>query len=112
MKRKIAAIFAADIAGYSRLVAEDEEETLKVTGFFKAAGSTNDITRCPRGRGTPDGGCAERLERGRGWNGRHAGLGLKAATEQAAVDAALAECAKRDGNCQIIAIGPFAVGPN
>src|ERR1043165_9552800 len=26
MKRKIAAIFAADIAGYSRLVAEDEEE--------------------------------------------------------------------------------------
>ena len=40
MKRKIAAIFAADIAGYSRLVAEDEEETLKVTGFYKAAGST------------------------------------------------------------------------
>ena len=29
MKRKIAAIFAADIAGYSRLVAEDEEETPK-----------------------------------------------------------------------------------
>ncbi|WP_342359438.1 adenylate/guanylate cyclase domain-containing protein [Terrarubrum flagellatum] len=28
MKRKIAAILAADIAGYSRLVAEDEEETL------------------------------------------------------------------------------------
>jgi hypothetical protein len=25
MKRKIAAIFAADIAGYSRLVAEDEK---------------------------------------------------------------------------------------
>jgi adenylate cyclase len=29
MKRKIAAIFAADIAGYCRLVAEDEEETLR-----------------------------------------------------------------------------------
>ncbi|MGJ4927705.1 adenylate/guanylate cyclase domain-containing protein [Bradyrhizobium sp. HKCCYLS2038] len=29
LKRKIAAIFAADIAGYSRLVAEDEEETLR-----------------------------------------------------------------------------------
>ena len=29
MKRKIAAIFAADVAGYSRLVAEDEEETLR-----------------------------------------------------------------------------------
>lgn len=29
MKRKIAAILAADIAGYSRLVAEDEEQTLR-----------------------------------------------------------------------------------
>ena len=29
MKRKIAAIMAADIAGYSRLVAQDEEETLR-----------------------------------------------------------------------------------
>lgn len=29
MKRKISAILAADIAGYSRLVAEDEEETLR-----------------------------------------------------------------------------------
>jgi len=29
MKRKIAAILAADIAGYSRLVSEDEEETLR-----------------------------------------------------------------------------------
>jgi class 3 adenylate cyclase len=29
MKRKIAAIMAADIAGYSKLVAEDEEETLR-----------------------------------------------------------------------------------
>lgn len=29
MRRKIAAIFAADIAGYSRLIAEDEEDTLR-----------------------------------------------------------------------------------
>ena len=29
MKRKISAILAADIAGYSRLVAQDEEETLR-----------------------------------------------------------------------------------
>lgn len=29
MKRKIAAILAADIVGYSRLIAEDEEETLR-----------------------------------------------------------------------------------
>jgi hypothetical protein len=29
MNRKIAAIMAADIAGYSKLVAEDEEETIE-----------------------------------------------------------------------------------
>jgi len=36
MKRKIAAILAADIAGYSRLVAEDEEETLRRLASYRA----------------------------------------------------------------------------
>src|SRR5262245_57256439 len=36
MKRKIAAIFAADIAGYSRLVAEGEEETLRRLASYRA----------------------------------------------------------------------------
>src|SRR5260370_12368984 len=35
MKRKIAAIFADDIAGYSRLVAEDEEETLRGLASYR-----------------------------------------------------------------------------
>ena len=35
MKRKIAAIFAADIAGYTRLVAEDEEETLRRLASYR-----------------------------------------------------------------------------
>src|SRR5258706_13177890 len=35
MKRKIAAIFAADIASYSRLVAEDEEETLRRLASYR-----------------------------------------------------------------------------
>ncbi len=35
MKRKIAAILAADIAGYSRLVAEDEEETLRRLAVYR-----------------------------------------------------------------------------
>lgn len=35
MKRKIAAIFAADIAGYSRLVSEDEEETLRRLASYR-----------------------------------------------------------------------------
>jgi class 3 adenylate cyclase len=36
VKRKIAAILAADIAGYSRLVAEDEEETLRRLALQRA----------------------------------------------------------------------------
>jgi adenylate cyclase len=36
MKRKIAAIMAADVEGYSRLVAEDEEETLRRLASYRA----------------------------------------------------------------------------
>ena len=36
MKRKIAAIMAADIAGYSKLVAEDEEETLRRLASYRS----------------------------------------------------------------------------
>ena len=86
--------------------------SLKITGFFKAAGNTM-ISADARDD------VARRLaDASSGWNavavgaaGRP-GLGLKAADEQAAVNAALAECARRDSNCQVIAIGPFSVGPN
>ena len=43
MKRKIAAIFAADIAGYSRLIAEDEEETLRRLASYRQV--TDDFKR-------------------------------------------------------------------
>ncbi len=36
MKRKIAAILAADIAGYTKLVADDEEETVRRLGAYRA----------------------------------------------------------------------------
>jgi class 3 adenylate cyclase len=36
MKRKIAAIFAADVVGYSKLIAEDEEETLRRLQSYRA----------------------------------------------------------------------------
>jgi class 3 adenylate cyclase len=86
--------------------------SLKITGFFKAAGNTM-ISADARDD------IARRLaEASSGWSavavgaaGRP-GLGLKAADEQAAVSSALAECVKRDNNCQVIAIGPFSVGPN
>jgi adenylate cyclase len=86
--------------------------SLKITGFFRAAGNTmisadarDDVAR--RLADTPGGWSAVAV----GAAGRP-GLGLKAATEPAAVNAALAECAKRDSNCQVIAIGPFSVGQN
>jgi class 3 adenylate cyclase len=84
--------------------------TLKVTGFFKAAGNTmisadarDDVAR--RLADAQSGWSAVAV----GVAGRP-GLGLKAATEQDAINAALAECVKRDSNCQVIAIGPFSVG--
>jgi class 3 adenylate cyclase len=35
--RRLAAILAADVVGYSRLVAEDEESTLRTLGVYRAA---------------------------------------------------------------------------
>ena len=37
VNRRLAAILAADIAGYSRLMAEDEEATLRTLGAYRAA---------------------------------------------------------------------------
>ena len=86
--------------------------SLKVTGFFRVAGNSaisadarDDVAR--RLADAPSGWNAVAV----GVAGRP-GVGLKAATEQAAVDAALAECTRRDSNCQVIAVGPFTVGPN
>src|SRR5215475_13364636 len=48
MKRKIAAIFAADVAGYSKLVAEDEEETLRRLASYRSV--TDDFIAKAGGR--------------------------------------------------------------
>ncbi len=86
--------------------------SMKVTGLFHATANPliapearDDVTR-RLGNATS------------GWNavavgatGRPA-LALKATSEQAAVDGALADCAKQDRDCRVIAIGPFAVAPN
>src|SRR6202034_591267 len=48
MKRKIAAIFAADVAGYSRLIAEDEEETLRRLASYRSV--MDDFIARARGR--------------------------------------------------------------
>jgi hypothetical protein len=85
--------------------------TMRATGFFESASNTlivadarADVTR--------------RLADAPGWTavavgaaGRP-GLGLKASSEQAAVTDSLADCASRDSDCHVIAIGPFVVAPN
>jgi adenylate cyclase len=80
------------------------------TGFFHAASNPSIATDARDD-------VVRRLGDGAGWNavavgtaGRP-GLGLKTADEQTAVTSALAECAKHDSDCHVIAIGPFTVGP-
>jgi len=52
-----------------------------------------------------------------GWNvvavgaGGRPGVMLRAASEQAAVEGALADCSRQDYSCRVIAIGPFLVEP-
>lgn len=83
---------------------------LRITGFFHAASNAS-IVADARDE------VVRKLGDAMGWNavavgtaGRP-GLGLKAADEQTAVNSALADCAKRDSDCHVIAIGPFTVGP-
>jgi hypothetical protein len=87
-------------------------KTMKVVGFFRpgdarmiAADSRDEVFR-------------KLNEAQSGWSavavgaaGRP-GLSVKASGEQSAINEALGNCVKSDSDCHIIAIGPFAVGPN
>ena len=86
--------------------------SFKVTGFFRVennpaivAGTRKDVIR--ELAESPSGWSAVAV----GASGRP-GLGLKSSSEQNAVSDALGNCVKHDSDCRIIAIGPFAVGPN
>ena len=85
--------------------------TMKVASFFRPA-SSGAIAAALRND------LANRLGNGGGgWSavaagaGGHPGVMLKAASEQEAVDGALADCANQDRSCRVVAIGPFAVEP-
>lgn len=86
--------------------------TLRATGFFRAADSP---LIAPDAR---EEAARKLADASSGWSAiavgtaRRPGLGLKHASEQAAVNQALSECVKRDSDCHVIAIGPFTVGPN
>ena len=85
---------------------------LKAIGFFHAADNSSIAAEARED-------VARKLAAASGgWNavavgaaGRP-GLALKALSEQSAVNEALGNCVKRDSDCHVIAIGPFAVGPN
>jgi adenylate cyclase len=85
---------------------------MRPVGFFHASSSPS-IAADAR-----DDTARKLAEAPSGWNavavgtaGRP-GLGLKANSEQNAINDALGNCIKRDSDCHVIAIGPFAVGPN
>jgi class 3 adenylate cyclase len=84
--------------------------TMRATGFFHAASAT---AIAPELREV----VARQLDGSVGWSAvaagaaGQAGLALHGANEQAAIDAAMADCARRDASCRVIAIGPFAVEP-
>jgi class 3 adenylate cyclase len=85
---------------------------MKPAGFFKAA-DNNSIEA-----GAREGIAHQLAEASSGWNAvavgttGHAGVAVKAASEQNAINDALGDCAKHDSDCHVIAIGPFVVGPN
>jgi adenylate cyclase len=82
------------------------------TGFFNAADNSS-IEASAR-----EGIAHQLAEASSGWNAvavgttGHAGIAVKAASEQNAINDALGDCAKHDSDCHVIAIGPFVVRPN
>ena len=100
------------------IVAIDETFVVPVPALMKAIGFFHPAADSAIAAETRDDVVRKLAEASTGWNavavgaqGRP-GLGLKASNEQNAVNDALADCAKRDSNCRVIAIGPFTVGPN
>jgi class 3 adenylate cyclase len=86
--------------------------SMKAVGLFHAAGNAliapearDDVAR--RLANAPGGWNAVAV----GGEGR-AAVATKAANEQGAIDSAMADCARQDRTCRVIAIGPFAVEPS
>jgi class 3 adenylate cyclase len=85
---------------------------MKAVGFFRAENNASIVAN------ERDEVARKLADATSGWNavavgttGR-AGVGVKASSEQNAINDALGNCAKRDTDCHVIAIGPFVVGPN
>jgi class 3 adenylate cyclase len=101
-----------------RVVAVDDSFVVPVPTIMKPTGMFHPADNSAIASDARDDVARQLAEATSGWNavaigaaGRP-GIALKAASEQDAVNAALADCTKNDGNCHIIAIGPYAVEPN
>jgi adenylate cyclase len=100
------------------IVAVDETFVVPVPTLMKATNFFHPATDSSIGADARDDVARKLAEASSGWSaiavGAQArpGVGLKASSEQNAINDALADCAKRDSNCHVIAIGPFTVGPN
>jgi class 3 adenylate cyclase len=100
------------------IVAVDDVFVVPVPSLMKALGFFHPATNPSISADSRDDVARRLAEAPAGWSavavgaqGRP-GLGLKASSEQNAINDALGNCAKRDSDCHVIAIGPFAVGPN
>ena len=100
------------------IVAVDDSFVVPVPTLMKAIGIFQPATDSSIVANAHDDVVRKLAEASTGWNAVAVGtaglpgLALKAASEQAAIDDARTDCAKRDSNCRVIALGPFTVGPN
>jgi Adenylate and Guanylate cyclase catalytic domain len=101
-----------------RVVAIDDMFVVPVPTIMKAKGPFEAADNPAIAGASRDDVARQLAAASTGWNavavgasGRP-GMALKAGSEQAAIDGALGDCARRDSNCHVIAIGPYAVGPN
>ena len=101
-----------------RIVAVDDSFVVPVPTIMKATGMFHPSDNSAIASDARDDVMRQLAEASTGWtavaigSAGHPGLALKAASEQDAVNGALADCTKHDGNCHIIAIGPYTVEPN
>ena len=100
------------------IVAVDDVFVVPVPSLMKPVGFFHPATNPSISADSRDDVAHRLADAPTGWNavavgaqGRP-GLGLKASSEQGAMNDALGNCVKRDTDCRVIAIGPFAVGPN
>lgn len=101
-----------------RIIAVDDSFVVPVPTIMKATGMFHPADNSAIASDAREDVARRMAEATTGWNAvavgaaGHPGTALKAASEQDAVNAALADCTKHDSNCHIIAIGPYMVEPN